>query len=111
MKLYQIQREYNEETQPWHKTEWQDILRGAITHKMISIAEEITGQKDTAKKAILKATERFWTLKKEVWKNHCDITIQWEKKNKITKKIKKQKDQQNNSPLNIEEKYLKKTFK
>jgi ribonuclease HI/uncharacterized protein YlaI len=85
----QIFTEHKDTTKPWHKTEWLDILRGVITHKLVKTAEQITGNKSMAKEAILKATERFWTAKYKVWKFRCDIVIQWEKEQNITKKMKK----------------------
>ena len=35
--------------------------------------------------------EKFWIEKKEVWKLRCDIMINWEKEQGITKKQKRQR--------------------
>src|SRR5271163_4091738 len=47
-KQSQIFQDYEEDKQTWHSTEWKDILRGAITHKILRIAEKITGNSSTA---------------------------------------------------------------
>jgi hypothetical protein len=109
-KQTQIYTQHNEEPQPWHKTEWKDILRGVITHKILQIAEEITGNKESAKEAVLQAMEKFWQLKYETWKFRCDIVTQWEKENNITKKQKKTNPKKTHHktqkpPPNKEQKY------
>jgi hypothetical protein len=115
----QIFSKYNQETEAWHHVEWKDIIRGAITHKMVQTATKITNNSSSAKEAILKAMERFWEEKKQVWKLRCDITINWEKEQGITKREKRKKNptkpqlirnpQKNNTPNLV--KYLKNKFK
>ena len=42
-KIIQPNADHDDEIQLWHNIEWKDILRGAITHKILKTAEEITG--------------------------------------------------------------------
>jgi hypothetical protein len=92
---------------------------------MVKTAEEITGNPSQAKKVIIAATERFWALKYTTWKFRCDIVIQWEKDQAITKKMKRTKTKQTieekvknnkrknttNNPTYNESKYITETFK
>ena len=58
---------------------------------MIQTATEIINDTQSAKEAIIQATNKFWETKHEIWKNRCNTTIKWEKQNKITTTKKKQK--------------------
>jgi hypothetical protein len=68
-----------------------DIIRGVVTNKMVETATEITNNHKSAKDAITAAINKFWDLKKQIWKARCEEIIAWERTQNINKKNKRTK--------------------
>jgi hypothetical protein len=89
--MTQIFNTNNNSTNKTDHVTFTDIIRGVVTNKIIEAATEITNNHKTAKEAISVAINRFWELKKQIWKNRCEEIIAWEKTQNIDKKSKRAK--------------------
>ena len=86
---------------------------------MLDTAITITNNNTKAKEAIIAATQKFWEIKREVWRERCKVVNTWEKKHKINSKDKKDqnsqkrinKTTQNKTQPTQLDKYIKETFK